>query len=327
MISSGKSPYFSFASPLWTLTAIGFAASAPAAEVHVGDEVVVVRREAKIKIKAEVVAWPSRGEVYTVKQIQDGWYWVDDAQGLGWISSQDVALVETALEIFGKTIAKSPTSYNYRLRGWLHFRLGKYEKAIADFSEAIRINSRDFEAYSGRAESLRRQGDMDGALDDCDTVIRTLANDTIPWPFGYIYRALICAAGGKYEQALADCDKLIALDARQAGAYALAAWVFATCPDERFRDGKKAVEYGTTAVKLSRDENADRPAILAAAYAEAGDFAHAIEWQKKAISLALEKDRPDFAPALKLYESGQPFRDHAIGSSRRPRLYFETFIQ
>jgi tetratricopeptide (TPR) repeat protein len=108
----------------------------------------------------------------------------------------------------------------------------------------------------------------------------------------------------------------------------MAAWILATCPDAQFRNGTKAVEYGTQAVKLSRrTNNPDRPAILAAAYAEAGDFTRAIEWQKKAISLALDKDQPDFAPALALYESGQPFRDNQLGSSRRPKLYFESFVQ
>ena len=55
---------------------------------------------------------------------------------------------------------------------------------------------------------------------------------------------------------------------------------------------------------------------LAAAYAEAGDFASAIEWQKKAIDLLTEAQRslfrPDFESRLKRYESGRPARQSFV---------------
>lgn len=322
-----RCPQIRFTSLLSILAVVGFASPATSGEVQVGDEVVVVRQDGKIKIKAKVIALPPRGQVCTIKQIRDDWYWVDYSQGLGWISSQDAAPVETALEIFSEAIAKSPTAYKYKLRGWLRSHAGQHEKAIADFGEAIRIDPKDFEAYGSRAEARRRQGDLVGAIEDCDTVIQMLADNPFARDIGYILRAQICAAGGKYEQALADCEELIQMNSRRAGAYALPAWIFATCPDAQFRDGKKAVEYGTKAVNLSRHENPDRPAILAAAYAEVGDFVRAVECQKKAISIAVEKDRPEFTPALKLYESGRQIRDHTIGGNDRPRLYFESFIQ
>jgi hypothetical protein len=49
--------------------------------------------------------------------------------------------------------------------------------------------------------------------------------------------------------------------------------------------------------------------VLAAAYAEAADFASAVEWQRKAVLLNLrEEDRKSCRERLFLYLEGQPYR-------------------
>ena len=47
---------------------------------------------------------------------------------------------------------------------------------------------------------------------------------------------------------------------------------------------------------------------LAAAYAEAGEFGKAVEWQQKAVAMAPENVKPDFRARLELYEAGKPYR-------------------
>jgi tetratricopeptide (TPR) repeat protein len=326
-----RHPHFSLKASLWLMAVVAaFATSAAAiaSDVQIGDRVVVITQQARLKVNAKVVAVAPRGQIYVVKQLKDDWYWVDWGDGLGWLKAQDAAPIERALTLFSEAIAENPTERNYKLRGGLRSTVGQFDGAIADFTEAIRINPDSFHAYGERAIARAGQRDLDGAIDDCNIVIRLTADN--PWlvELGYFARSEIWAAAAKYDRAIADCEKMISLNPRQAGAYAMAAWILATCPDPQNRDGKKAVEYATQAVKLSRRaSNPDRPAILAAAYAEAGDFAHAVEWQNKAISLALDKDRPDFTPALTLYESGKPSREDHFRSSDRPALYFESFVQ
>lgn len=316
---------------LWlTASAMCYATSAAevASDVQIGDRVVVIAQQAQLKVEAKVVAVVPRGQIYLVKQLKDGWYWVDWDGGLARLKAHDAASVERALVLFSNTIAENRTVENYKLRGRLRSSVGQHDQAIADFTAVIRLKPDDFDAFGERAQARAGQGDIDGAIDDCNTVIRLTADN--PWlvELGYIARSGIWATAAKYDLALADCEKMISLHPRQAGAYAMAAWILATRPEPQNRDGEKAVEYATQAVKLSRRANdPDRSAILAAAYAEAGDFAHAIEWQKKAITFALDKDRPAFAAALALYESGQAFRDDHFGSNRRPKLYFESFVQ
>ena len=51
------------------------------------------------------------------------------------------------------------------------------------------------------------------------------------------------------------------------------AWIFATCPNPTYRNGKKAVEVAIEACELTRWKEAYCLETLGAAYAEAGDFA------------------------------------------------------
>ena len=65
------------------------------------------------------------------------------------------------------------------------------------------------------------------------------------------------------------------MNPKHAACYNSQAWLWATCPDDSFRDGKKAVEFAKKAVELTEGKE---PAILdthAAALAEAGDFEQA----------------------------------------------------
>jgi serine/threonine-protein kinase len=62
------------------------------------------------------------------------------------------------------------------------------------------------------------------------------------------------------------------------------AWVLATCPIDELRDAQAAVQHGERACELTEYEQTDALTRLAAAYAEAGDFAKAVETQQKAIA-------------------------------------------
>jgi len=86
------------------------------------------------------------------------------------------------------------------------------------------------------------------------------------------------------------------------------AWRQATYPVAELRNGQEAIEKATKACELNDWQNPEYVDTLAAAYAEAGNFAAAIMWQRKAIDLLTEEPRPrsDFEARLKQYESGQP---------------------
>ena len=89
------------------------------------------------------------------------------------------------------------------------------------------------------------------------------------------------------------------------------AWLLATCPDPSIRNGPRAVEIGRRALELSPEAGkAGCLDTLAAALAENGEFAEAIELQLEAISLMDDFDRRlRYEQRLALYEDGEAYRE------------------
>src|SRR5262249_50887212 len=116
-------------------------------------------------------------------------------------------------------------------------------------------------------------------------------------------------------------------DANSVGALDRRAWIRATCPKDKYRDGVKAIEDAARACQLTDWKYPYFLDTLAAACAEAGQFDKAVEWQKKAIAtlaaaygqaerqkaiVALEERetrKKEFEDRLKLYQERKPYRD------------------
>jgi tetratricopeptide (TPR) repeat protein len=193
------------------------------------------------------------------------------------------------------------------------YQKGDFEKAIEDFTEAIRLDPKYADGYfqRGRAYLARKTGDAkentDKAIADFGEAIKVNPN----LAGAYSMRGYVCHEIKKeYERAVKDYQEAIRIDAGSQNARNNLAWLMATCPDAKFRDGAKAVEQATRACELSEWKSPYFIDTLAAANAEAGKFDDAVKWQKKVLEL------PGFSPAekeeaqqrLKLYEDKKPYR-------------------
>ena len=99
------------------------------------------------------------------------------------------------------------------------------------------------------------------------------------------------------------------------------AWTLATAPDAMVRNGAEAL---TISQHLSNTTSASNPLILralAAAYAEVGRFAEAMETAQRGITLATSQNHSDLAALLqgdlKHFQSAQPLRDDGKSSITR----------
>ena len=91
------------------------------------------------------------------------------------------------------------------------------------------------------------------------------------------------------------------------------AWIFATSPEAKVRNGQLAVELAKRACELTRYQKTIYVGTLAAAYAEASQFAEAIATAEKACTLAEKSGEPNLLQRnqelLSLYRQHQPYHE------------------
>ena len=122
-------------------------------------------------------------------------------------------------------------------------------------------------------------------------------------------RRFVWEKKGDWGKVIADYEATLKEGSPTAETYNELAWLRATCLDEKYRNGKQAVEYATKACELSAWKAANDLDTLAAAYAEAGNFDKAVEWQQKGMKLAPADQKADFESRLKLYQEQKPYRE------------------
>jgi protein O-mannosyl-transferase len=144
--------------------------------------------------------------------------------------------------------------------GSVLFQQGRIDQAIAQWQKALAIRPRDAEAHRNVASALRKQGNVKEAV-------------------------------AEYEQALnITPEDSVALNNL--------AWILATSSDASMRDGARAVTLSVKAVQASRGRDPNFARTLAAARAEAGQFAEAVATAEAAKALASTQSKPELASRL-----------------------------
>jgi hypothetical protein len=114
----------------------------------------------------------------------------------------------------------------------------------------------------------------------------------------------------EFDRALADFTEYARCHPDSKTALECLAWFFATTPDAKYRDGKRAVDLATRACELSGWRDCFALDTLAAAYAECRAFRTAVKWEQSAIERSIGD--PRFLKVgqrrLALYRAGHPFR-------------------
>jgi len=128
----------------------------------------------------------------------------------------------------------------------------------------------------------------------------------------YCIRGCTAEARGEFLNAITDYESSLRNSPCFAPAHNRLARLLSTCHRDHVRDGFRAVEHATRACELTEMNNADYVMTLAAAYAEAGDFANALSYQKQAIGLLDKNEQGEYQKyckmRLRLYESGETYR-------------------
>lgn len=216
---------------------------------------------------------------------------------------------DRSLEDFNRAIwlrDRSQTASLLHNRAATYQAKGDLDRAIADYDELLKYHSYNAMTLNNRGMILRQKGEHDRALADFNEAVRLDPSKGMY----YMNRGMLRLERGDADGAASDALK--AADTKAEGAPRLlnnVAWRLATSPDDRTRNGQRAVELATRACELTGWTNTYMD-TLAAAHAENGDFSEAVKWQEKAAqSPATSKSAAEgMEQRLLLYRSGKPFR-------------------
>src|SRR5262249_28377335 len=114
---------------------------------------------------------------------------------------------------------------------------------------------------------------------------------------------------GDFARALADWEQVLRLDPDHSWTCQQIAWLLATCPEAKYRNGRRALTYAARANELEERKDARALACLAAAHAECGEFEKAVYWQKKAVEHSGPEHKAFHRALLGLFEKHQPHRE------------------
>lgn len=214
-----------------------------------------------------------------------------------------------AIEQLNKAIELNPDYANaWFNRAELYLETGVYVAADEDYSQAIEI-SQDAQYYNSRGHCRFLMQSYTLAVEDYRRALELSGtNATYATDLGDA-----CQFLGRWEEAAKSYKQAVAADVQYARAYQNAAWLMATCPDERIRNKELAITAARKALLLTRAKSAEAVETLAAATAATGKYKEAVELQREAVQLASRQrgqeplQLAEFQQRLELYEAGKAY--------------------
>ncbi|WP_197528695.1 tetratricopeptide repeat protein [Aeoliella mucimassa] len=211
-----------------------------------------------------------------------------------------------ALSDFNRVVDLAPgfavARYN---RAELLSQMERWPEAVDDYNVAIQAMPNEADLYSARGAAYTQMGKANEAASDFNTALRIDPGSSE----AYLGRGNLFASQALYEQAAADFERSLRLNPRSARAYHSTAWLLATCPLDRYRNGQQAIEAASRLARLLGNEDPMVLDTLAVAHATAGDFQQAIAYEEQAIVLATDaNDKREYRERLKRFRQGETYR-------------------
>ena len=212
-----------------------------------------------------------------------------------------------AIEQFEEALRLDPNfaKAHYSL-GIIQASSGQDAPAAQHFNAALKAEPGYVEARLQLAHLLRRGGQFDAALPHYAEIVKTDAR--VPEArFGYAATLIRLRRYADARDYLAEAIRLYPAELSFANALAR---VLAAAPDDKVRDGRRAVLFAQPVI--ARIRAIDTMETMAMAQAEAGQFTEAVRWQSDAIAAAEKSGERGIAQRiadnLKLYQAHKPCR-------------------
>ena len=185
---------------------------------------------------------------------------------------------------------------------------GELNQAIAHAQAAIDIRPENAGAF-GRVPAVLTDKQARAAIELWENRLKTNSNDTN----AHNNLGVVLIQSGDPRGAIAQWEQTLAIKPNDGNAQNNLAWVLATYPDAEIRDARHAIELAENASRLPGGQDPIVLRTLAAAYAESGDFARAIEIAERAAASAKSGQNPSLVQTVESeideYRNGRPHRE------------------
>jgi Flp pilus assembly protein TadD len=184
---------------------------------------------------------------------------------------------------------------------------GQLAEAVQNYQKTLQLKPDQVEACNKLALVLAKQGRLAEAIADWQKAIQLKPD----FAEAHNNLGLALVQAGRIDEAVLEYQAAIKFNPDDAKSYNNLAWLHATNPDARYRDGEQAVALGKRAVGLLPDDPAMMD-TLAAAYAETGQFSEAITVTQRALKQAATQGNSalvaDLQTHLQSYQAARPIR-------------------
>lgn len=179
--------------------------------------------------------------------------------------------------------------------------------AIASYQRSLELDPDRVIARSRYLSLLVQMGEVATAIQFFQNQLK----DDREIEDGFALLALAFDEAGSDGEAIDALENGLSLEPRNVNILRDLAWKYATSVESELRDGFRALELAGRAIKESPYQ-ADIMQVLAAAFAENGEYQKASKTAQVALSLARKEGQSDLADfiekCLEAYEKGQPIR-------------------
>lgn len=219
---------------------------------------------------------------------------------------QEMGNKAKALEDIDKILQLKPRlPAAMRDRAILLSDLGKFDDAVAQLEQLHKANPKDPLTLLQLGMLYSAQKSYQKSIDAYSSL---LTDHPEEW-MAYRGRADALLNLGRRAEAVTDYDKALRRQPKDVGVLNNLAWVLATAPEDKLRDGKRAVLLATEACKLTNYKQDYILSTLGAAYAETGDFQSALTWSNKAVELASKEHLDSLKKEVESYKANKPWRE------------------
>jgi serine/threonine-protein kinase len=255
-------------------------------------------RESKIDLR-EAIA-----ECKKAIELDPNFAWAHNSLGMALWDTNDrpgaVAAYKKAIEL-DPNLAEA-----HHNLGVAYLHLNNPRASAEELKKATDLNPRSAIFVNNLGIALREMKDMPGAAAAFEKAIELDPEE----PQTRRNLGQVLQRQGQYARAQQVYQVAVRAHPNHIPTYDFLARFLATCPDDKVRDGKRAIEYATTACEKSGWKEPGYLDTLAAAYAEAGQFDEAVRYQTRALEDPAYSIRagPPARLRLELYKQMKPAR-------------------